>query len=267
MVTYLYIAALLCCMFWVFLKYGTGVERFWARSGTLTLPPDVGAQRRRSDRLSLLVPIHVSGQDVRGVAFEDDTHTRNISCFGAAVILSRQLRPGQEIVISRKNKQQTATCRVVYEMDRREGRHAYGVSFVDPNLDMWGVCSLLTEAITGVPPGVEQQRRTERVTLVVPILVTGQDVDGKAFEEETHTSQISGYGASVVLRRQVRPGQEIVISREDKSRMATCRVVYEMDRREGVHTYGVTFVDQTVDFWGVCDLLTEAVADSLPQTP
>jgi hypothetical protein len=152
MVTYLFIAALLCCFVWVFLKWGTGVEHFWRRGGVYTLPPNVGREKRRTERLSLVVPIHVSGQDVSGEAFEEETHTKNISGHGASIVLNRQLRPGQEIVISRGNKPQMATCRVVYEMERREGIHTYGVTFVDPSADIWGVCNLLTEAMAAAKP-------------------------------------------------------------------------------------------------------------------
>ena len=97
------------------------------------------------------------------------------------------------------------------------------------------------------------------------IHVAGQDVKGEAFEEETRTRDLSGYGASIILNRQLKPGQEIVISRENKSREATCRVVYELTRQEGIHVYGVAFVDPAADLWGVCKLLTEAVAASRPK--
>lgn len=152
MVTYLYIGALLCCLVWVFLRLGAGVEHFWRRSGEYNLPPDVGGQKRRTERLSLVVPIHVSGQDVSGAAFEEETNTQVISGYGALVVLNRQLKPGQEIIISRENKSRMATCRVVYEMERREGKHVYGVTFVDPSVDIWGVCNLLTEVMPSPMP-------------------------------------------------------------------------------------------------------------------
>jgi hypothetical protein len=145
-------AVLMCCLVWAFLKFGGGFQHYGRGSVEIAMPPNAhllrtSDSRRRTERLLVLVPIHVSGQDVSGVAFEDDTTTRNISGYGASVILSRQLRPGQEIVISRENRVRTGTCRVVYEMERREGKHLYGVVFVDPNVDLWGVRDLLTEAL------------------------------------------------------------------------------------------------------------------------
>jgi len=151
MVTYLYIGALLCLLVWAFLRWGAALEHFWRRGGEYTLPPHVNGQKRRTERLSLVVPIQVTGKDVNGVAFEEDTHTQVISGYGASVVLSCQLNPGQEIVISRENKLRMATCRVVYELEPREGKHLYGVTFVDPSVDIWGVCNLLTEAAV-VPP-------------------------------------------------------------------------------------------------------------------
>jgi hypothetical protein len=150
-------ALLLCCGVWAVLRLGAGFPHYGRGSVDLALPPNVylfrqAESRRKSERLYLVLPIHVTGQDVRGEAFEEDTRTRNISGFGASVFLNRQLKPGQEIVINRQNKSQRATCRVVYEMERREGTHLYGVVFADPNADVWAVRDLLTEALAVPQP-------------------------------------------------------------------------------------------------------------------
>ena len=112
--------------------------------------------------------------------------------------------------------------------------------------------------ITSQSHEAESRRRTARVAVVVPIVVTGRDANDEAFEEETHTTGLSGYGASIVLSRQLKPQQEIVIARQNSSAKATCRVAYERGGQEHGHLYGVAFVDPAVDLWGVRDLLTEA---------
>lgn len=158
---FLGLAILMCCLVWVFLKLGAGFRHSGRESVELALPPNLHVFRgpeskRRSERIYLVLPIRVTGQDVSGEAFQEDTRTRNLSGFGASIFLSRQLRPGQEIVISRENKSRSATCRVVYEMERREGTHIYGVAFVDPNVDIWAVRELLVEALA-VPQPIAPQ--------------------------------------------------------------------------------------------------------------
>ena len=122
-----------------------------------------------------------------------------------------------------------------------------------------------------LPPGARlfregvNARRTERVNLSVPILVTGVDANGEKFEESTHTVTISGYGASILLHRAVKPPQEITIHRVDKSRDANVRVLHELAKSEAGHLYGVAFVDPAADLWGACQLLTEALQKTANQ--
>ena len=119
-----------------------------------------------------------------------------------------------------------------------------------------------------LPPGARlfreggPVRRTERVNLAVPILVTGVDANGEKFEETTHTVTISGYGASIILRHMVKPPEEILIHRIDKSRDAHVRVLHELARTAEGNLYGVAFVDPSADLWGACQLLTEALQKS-----
>lgn len=110
-------------------------------------------------------------------------------------------------------------------------------------------------------------RRTERVLLSLPVLVTGQDVSGNSFSEETRTTTISGYGAGVVSNRRLKPGQEIVISRPAESRHANCHVVWEGKGEKGSYVYGVAFTEPTADLWGVCKLLAEATAPPPQEAP
>jgi hypothetical protein len=101
------------------------------------------------------------------------------------------------------------------------------------------------------------ERRTDRVNLELPIIVFGKDLHGDEFDEVTRTVTLSGYGASIVLDRQLKPGQEIVIRRTD-SREARCRVVGLFGRQSKELIYGVAFIEPEVDLWDLCKLLAEA---------
>ena len=154
---FLLFALILLAFVWVFLKWGGGSPHIGRRSLDFALPPDAHLfrgpeSRRRTERFPLVLPIHVTGQDAKGEAFAEDTHTKQLSGYGASIVLNRQLRPEQEIVIRRENRSQEATCRVVYEVERVEAKHIYGVAFVNPSVDLWGVCNLLTEALASPKP-------------------------------------------------------------------------------------------------------------------
>jgi hypothetical protein len=101
------------------------------------------------------------------------------------------------------------------------------------------------------------ERRTDRVNLELPIIVFGKDLHGEEFDEVTRTVTLSGYGASIVLNRQLKPGQEIVIRRTD-SREARCRVVGLFGRQSKELIYGIAFIEPEVDLWDLCKLLAEA---------
>jgi hypothetical protein len=92
------------------------------------------------------VPIFVSGEDVSGEKFEKSAHTVTLSGHGASIDLSHRLSPGQEITIRRVDKSRQAIARVLHTIARSERGNLYGVAFIDPAADLWGVCKLLTEA-------------------------------------------------------------------------------------------------------------------------
>lgn len=105
-------------------------------------------------------------------------------------------------------------------------------------------------------------RRTERVNLSIPILVTGLDAAGEKINESTHTVTISGYGASVIVNRELKLGEEVTLHRADRSRQAIVRVLHKLSKTSEGSMYGVAFVDPSADLWGACKLLTEALAQN-----
>src|SRR5713101_8156361 len=55
----------------------------------------LAANRRRSQRVLMTVPVRVSGQTGVGLPFEEETHTRAISAHGALLLVSTQVYRGQ----------------------------------------------------------------------------------------------------------------------------------------------------------------------------
>src|SRR5438309_11216918 len=99
----------------------------------------LAANRRRSQRVLMAIPVRVSGQNVLGSAFEEETQTRAISAHGALILISAQVYRGQRLTLSNAQTKAVLEC-VVAHIDRRRGEHPHvGVEFALPNPVFWHV--------------------------------------------------------------------------------------------------------------------------------
>ncbi|MGH9405191.1 MAG: PilZ domain-containing protein [Terriglobia bacterium] len=69
-------------------------------------------ERRRSDRLTITLPLLVRGVDENGDRFECDAQTVNVSREGARIRVSRSLATGQQVSVRNKLTQREATFRI-----------------------------------------------------------------------------------------------------------------------------------------------------------
>jgi len=97
--------------------------------------------------------------------------------------------------------------------------------------------------------GTQKVRRSGRISLAVPILIIGNDAEGRVFSEETHTVVLSRHGAGIVSKEKLMAEQELVLRVMATSREAEVRVVGEIAQQGSMHTYGVAFLDEKLDFW------------------
>jgi len=87
----------------------------------------------------MAIPVRVSGQNVLGSAFEEETQTRAISAHGALILISAQVYRGQRLTLSNAQTKAVLEC-VVAHIDRRRGEHPHvGVEFALPNPVFWHV--------------------------------------------------------------------------------------------------------------------------------
>jgi len=93
-------------------------------------------------------------------------------------------------------------------------------------------------------------RRSGRLTKSVPILLIGSDTEGRVFSEQAHTVVLSLHGAGIVSRHKLLAEQEMVLRSLASNREAEIRVVGEIASTGDQHTYGVAFLDESIDFWG-----------------
>jgi hypothetical protein len=92
-------------------------------------------------------------------------------------------------------------------------------------------------------------RRSGRLSKQVPILLIGSDSDGRVFSEVTKTVVLSFHGAGIVSKNKLIAEQELHIRSMVTNREVEARVVGEIAEQEGFYTYGVAFLDESLDFW------------------
>ncbi|HEV3254190.1 MAG TPA: PilZ domain-containing protein [Candidatus Acidoferrales bacterium] len=97
---------------------------------------------RQSDRAALSIEIEALGSESDGREFIAPGRTLLISRTGAAIVIDRQLAPGQILVLRRRTHNgdhQEARVRVVAEIGPQPEGRAYGVAILDPGVNFWGV--------------------------------------------------------------------------------------------------------------------------------
>jgi len=97
----------------------------------------------------------------------------------------------------------------------------------------------------------ERFRRSSRITKEIPILLVGSDMEGKVFSEEARTVLLSQHGAGLVSGYKLSPEQELILRSLESNKEAEVRVVGQLGSVGGSYTYGVSFVDPNIDFWGI----------------
>jgi c-di-GMP-binding flagellar brake protein YcgR len=97
------------------------------------------ANRRRSQRVLMTVPVRVSGQTGVGSSFEESTYTQAISAHGALILVTAQVYRGQRLTLSNVQTKAALEC-VVAHIDKRQSDHPkVGVEFSLPNPMFWHV--------------------------------------------------------------------------------------------------------------------------------
>jgi hypothetical protein len=95
-------------------------------------------------------------------------------------------------------------------------------------------------------------RRSDRVVIELPIVVTGTDCMGDMFLEQSNTAVVGRHGAKIVLTRKLGPDQEVNVRCHATGRESEVRVVGQIGSTpEGAFYYGVALLDPDIDLWGI----------------
>jgi PilZ domain len=152
---------------------------------TTTQDIAINPTARRSDRISLEIPIQVVGSGGDGKVFVEDTRTVLVSRHGAKILLWTDLIPEQEITISCPSTGKEAPARVVGRLEDVDGRRSYGVAFLDSEVDLWDI---------EFPPLAESEQAVGRVLLECMACHSRQvtyldDYEAETLESSGHLSR------------------------------------------------------------------------------
>jgi hypothetical protein len=95
------------------------------------------------------------------------------------------------------------------------------------------------------------RRRSMRVLLSVPILVSGQTTNNEDFNEETRTLVVNAHGALIALAAQVVAQQNVTLSNKATQQSTDCRVVHLGSAQGGKTQVGLEFVKPSGKFWQI----------------
>jgi len=99
----------------------------------------LAANRRRSQRVLMKIPVKVTGQIGVGSEFEEETHTLAISAHGALVLVEAPVYRGQRFTLSNTQTKAALEC-VVVHVDKFPGEQTHvGLEFMLPNPMFWRV--------------------------------------------------------------------------------------------------------------------------------
>lgn len=98
----------------------------------------------------------------------------------------------------------------------------------------------------------KEKRRSDRILLTIPLSIQGKDENGQPFQLDAQTSILNRHGARIRVNRRLHAGEIVRITNLVGRRSSDFRVVGPVapfTRRGG--EYGVEYVDQTENIWGI----------------
>jgi hypothetical protein len=95
------------------------------------------------------------------------------------------------------------------------------------------------------------RRRSDRVTLQVPVQVVGTDLSGKPILQDTSMKQVARYGGSVLLKALLGPGQVITLRHLARKKEVRARTVGQLGIQAHAQVYGIAFLEPHETFWGI----------------
>jgi hypothetical protein len=191
-------------------------------------------QPRSGKRISLHVPVLVSGWSHDESSFHEETTTVLVNASGGLLSLNSKVALGDTIFITNKTTKQEQECRVAYVARDVHGKLQVGAAFKRPVPHFWGI-----------------NRRESRISKKTRVKVHGLDRNGQPFVQSANAVDISRKGARLEgIGYLTLPGETIQLKR--RLRTARFRVVWigEIGTPQADQA-GVSALEPNKNFWGV----------------
>jgi len=101
------------------------------------------------------------------------------------------------------------------------------------------------------PGSIAHQRRSQRILLSVPLVVSGKHANGAPFTERTTTLVVSAHGALILLREPVILEQTLNITHVVTGEKLACTVKDISPGTDGLREIGIEFAQSSARFWRV----------------
>lgn len=94
-------------------------------------------------------------------------------------------------------------------------------------------------------------RQSERVSVALPVQVTGSNLFGDVFLCEGWTDVISQNGARIRLKQNLATDQEITVQCMETGKEAAARVIGRVNGKSKQNVYGITLLNPEAHPWGI----------------
>jgi PilZ domain len=95
------------------------------------------------------------------------------------------------------------------------------------------------------------KRRSGRIPREIAITLIGSDMEGRVFSELTKTVLLSRHGAGIASTYKLPAEQELVIRNEESQKEIEARIVGQIGSDGDTYIYGLAFLDENINFWGL----------------
>ncbi len=99
--------------------------------------------------------------------------------------------------------------------------------------------------------GKDEERRSDRINLTIPIRVAGTDAVGYSFVDDARTVVVTRHGAKILAARKLAPDQEVSIHCVLTGLEVDARVLGQIGEEVDGYYYGVSFLDDSANPWGI----------------
>ena len=104
---------------------------------------------------------------------------------------------------------------------------------------------------TGAQTNQANKRRSARVAIDFPVMVFGQNSDGRIFAEKTKTMAVNAHGALIELGTRVDPQKPVYLENTKIGSEVQCRIVFQKENRKDKFEVGLEFATPFARFWGM----------------